>query len=75
MSEVLVIGAAGKTGRAVTRALLARGVRVRAAVRPGSTGLPYAAGLGSRSIPPPAPPQSSGPDVHTPPGETRATRV
>jgi uncharacterized protein YbjT (DUF2867 family) len=30
---VLVVGAAGKTGRAVTRALAARGVRVRAAVR------------------------------------------
>ncbi|GGB83436.1 hypothetical protein N798_05195 [Knoellia flava TL1] len=42
MSEVLVIGAAGKTGRAVTRALLARGVVVRAAVRPGSTSTPYA---------------------------------
>ena len=32
---VLVLGASGKTGRAVTRALAARGVRVRAAVRPG----------------------------------------
>ncbi|MFW5475098.1 NmrA family NAD(P)-binding protein [Knoellia sp. CPCC 206450] len=42
MSEVLVIGAAGKTGRAVTRALLARGAVVRAAVRPGSTSTPYA---------------------------------
>lgn len=36
MTEILVTGAAGKTGRAVTRALLARGVRVRAGVRPGS---------------------------------------
>ena len=42
MTEVLVIGAAGKTGRAVTRALLARGVVVRAAVRPGSTSPVYA---------------------------------
>ena len=42
MSEVLVIGAAGKTGRAVTRALLARGAVVRAGVRPGSTSTPYA---------------------------------
>ena len=32
---VLVLGASGKTGRAVTRALAARGVRVRATVRPG----------------------------------------
>ena len=32
---VLVLGASGKTGRAVTRALTARGVRVRAAVRAG----------------------------------------
>lgn len=47
MTEVLVIGAAGKTGRAVTRALLARGVGVRAAVRPGSRGMPYAAQLAS----------------------------
>ncbi len=44
---VLVIGAAGKTGRAVTRALVGRGVRVRAAVRPGSTSRPYAAELAS----------------------------
>lgn len=42
MTEVLVIGAAGKTGRAVTRALLARAVTVRAAVRPGSTSPVYA---------------------------------
>lgn len=34
--RALVIGASGKTGRAVTRALVARGVAVRAAVRPGS---------------------------------------
>ena len=32
---VLVVGATGKTGRAVAAALLARGVSVRAAVRPG----------------------------------------
>jgi nucleoside-diphosphate-sugar epimerase len=32
---VLVIGASGKTGRAVAAALVARGVPVRAAVRPG----------------------------------------
>ncbi|HET9021649.1 MAG TPA: NmrA family NAD(P)-binding protein [Ornithinibacter sp.] len=32
---VLVVGATGKTGRAVCAALVARGVRVRAAVRPG----------------------------------------
>ncbi|KGN42425.1 hypothetical protein N801_17335 [Knoellia aerolata DSM 18566] len=36
------MGAAGKTGRAVTRALVARGVRVRAAVRAGSRGVPDA---------------------------------
>lgn len=47
MNEVLVIGSAGKTGRAVTRALLSRGVRVRAALRPGSPGMPYAAELAS----------------------------
>ncbi|WP_353950990.1 NmrA family NAD(P)-binding protein [Knoellia sp. S7-12] len=41
MTEVLVIGAAGKTGRAVTRALVERGVGVRAAVRPGSRSLIY----------------------------------
>lgn len=34
-APVLVIGATGKTGRAVARALLARGVPVRAAARPG----------------------------------------
>ena len=32
---VVVVGATGKTGRAVAEALLGRGVRVRAAVRPG----------------------------------------
>ncbi len=32
---VLVMGASGKTGRAVAAALLARAVPVRAAVRPG----------------------------------------
>lgn len=42
---ILVIGAAGKTGRAVTRALERRGVPVRAAVRPGSASRPYAAEL------------------------------
>jgi len=47
VTEVLVIGAAGKTGRAVTRALVGRGVRVRAAVRPASTTSPYAAELAS----------------------------
>ena len=50
MTEVLVIGAAGKTGRAVTRALLARGVGVRAAVRPGSTS-PVYAGRSVREVP------------------------
>ena len=45
LPEVLVIGAAGKTGRAVTRALVERGVPVRAAVRPGSRGVPYAGEL------------------------------
>ena len=45
MTEALVIGSAGKTGRAVTRTLLGRGVRVRAAVRRGSRGVPYAAEL------------------------------
>ena len=34
-APVLVIGATGKTGRAVARALLARGVPVRAAARAG----------------------------------------
>jgi NAD(P)H dehydrogenase (quinone) len=34
-APVLVVGASGKTGRAVARALLARGVPVRAAVRAG----------------------------------------
>lgn len=37
---VLVTGAAGKTGRAVTRALAERGVPVRAMVRPGSAHRP-----------------------------------
>ena len=37
--RVLVMGASGKTGRAVTGALAARGFSVRAAVRsPGSAG-------------------------------------
>jgi uncharacterized protein YbjT (DUF2867 family) len=47
VTAVLVIGAAGKTGRTVTRALVERGVSVRAAVRPGSRGIPYAAELAS----------------------------
>lgn len=34
--RVLVLGASGKTGSAVTRALVRRGVLVRAAIRPGS---------------------------------------
>lgn len=37
-APVLVVGAAGKTGRAVASALLARGVPVRAAVRAGREG-------------------------------------
>lgn len=46
---VLVIGAAGKTGSAVSRVLLARGVRVRAAVRAGSArNLGYAVDPGHR---------------------------
>lgn len=44
-TEVIVIGAAGKTGRAVTQALLERGVGVRAAVRPGSSSPVYAGAL------------------------------
>ena len=59
MTEVLVIGAAGKTGRAVTRALLARGVVVRAAVRPGSTSAVYAGR--------PGPEADAAPEVHTVP--------
>lgn len=50
MTEVVVIGAAGKTGRAVTRALIARGVGVRAAVRPGSTS-PVHAGDAVHAVP------------------------
>lgn len=53
---ILVMGAAGKTGRAVTRALVGRGVRVRAAVRLGSTSSPYAAELASPFLAPAAPP-------------------
>lgn len=45
---VLVVGASGKTGRAVTAALLARGVPVRAAVRPGGEA---AAPAGSTPVP------------------------
>jgi uncharacterized protein YbjT (DUF2867 family) len=37
---ILVIGAAGKTGRAVTNAVLQQGIRVQAAVRPGSASRP-----------------------------------
>lgn len=44
--SVLVIGASGKTGRAVTGALIALGVHVRAATRsPSRFTSPYAAGL------------------------------
>ena len=51
MTTVLVIGAAGKTGRAVTRALTSRGVVVRAAVRsPGRAERAYAAGARSISV-------------------------
>ena len=51
MATVLVIGAAGKTGRAVTRALTAAGVAVRAAVRsPDSAPTAYAAGAQSISV-------------------------
>ena len=46
-----MIGAAGKTGRAVTRALTAAGVDVRAAVRsPDSSPRAYAAGARSISV-------------------------
>jgi len=61
MTEVLVIGAAGKTGRAVTRALLAHGVVVRAAVRPGSTSAVYAGR--------PGPGADAAPEVHTVPAD------
>ncbi|MEW1954902.1 NmrA family NAD(P)-binding protein [Terrabacter sp. NPDC080008] len=48
---VLVIGAAGKTGRAVTAALARRGVAVRAAVRsPARAETAYAAGAASISV-------------------------
>lgn len=50
MTEILVIGASGKTGRAVTRALVECGVSVRAAIRPGSTNPAYAAEL-ARAVP------------------------
>lgn len=43
VTEVLVIGAAGKTGRAVTRALVERGVRVRAAIHLGRRSRVHAA--------------------------------
>ncbi len=45
---ILVIGAAGKTGRAVTNAVLRLGIPVRAAVRPGSTNRPVGSPLVSR---------------------------
>lgn len=48
---VLVVGAAGKTGRAVTAALSRRGVDVRAALRsPARAGTAYAAGASSISV-------------------------
>lgn len=49
--RVLVIGATGKTGRAVTRALASRGIAVRAAVRSADRqNLAYAAGAQSISV-------------------------
>ena len=51
MTTVLVIGAAGKTGRAVTRALASRGATVRAAVRsPDRAERAYAVGARSISV-------------------------
>lgn len=51
MTTVLVIGATGKTGRAVTRALASRAVDVRAAVRSTEAGKrAYAAGARSISV-------------------------
>lgn len=51
MTTVLVIGATGKTGRAVTRALASRDVDVRAAVRSTEAGKrAYAAGARSISV-------------------------
>ena len=51
MTTVLVIGAAGKTGRAVTRSLTSHGVTVRAAVRsPARAETAYAAGARSISV-------------------------
>ena len=51
MTTVLVIGAAGKTGRAVTRALTSQGVAVRAAVRsPARAERAYAVGARSISV-------------------------
>ena len=65
MTTVLVIGASGKTGRAVTTALLRRGVRVRAATRSPEQ-LRYAAELAPAVPDPTAPAQSpsSDPSVH-----------
>ncbi|WP_141777623.1 NmrA family NAD(P)-binding protein [Phycicoccus sp. SLBN-51] len=49
--RVLVMGASGKTGRALTGALAARGFRVRAAVRsPASTETVYAAGASEVAV-------------------------
>lgn len=51
MTTVLVIGATGKTGRAVTRSLTSQGVTVRAAVRsPERAETAYAAGAQSISV-------------------------
>lgn len=51
MTTVLVIGATGKTGRAVTRALTAAGVHVRAGVRsPDRESRAYAVGAQSISV-------------------------
>lgn len=51
MTTIVVIGAAGKTGRAVTRALTSRDVTVRAAVRsPERAETAYAAGARSISV-------------------------
>jgi uncharacterized protein YbjT (DUF2867 family) len=46
---ILVVGAAGKTGRALTNALLRQGIRVRAAVRPGSSNSPVDDSLVTRA--------------------------
>jgi NAD(P)H dehydrogenase (quinone) len=83
VTTVLVIGASGKTGRAVTTALLRRGVRVRAATRSPEQ-LRYAAELAPAVPDPTAPAQSpsSDPSVHrsesrrpSGPGDDGITRV